>query len=519
MRERSREKIIRYGAAVVSGFLLILAFPRFDFWPAAWVALVPLLVACHNQGRGEAGRLGCVAGFVFSLGSLTWITNSITVYGGLPRVVSFLILVPLALYLALYWAAFTALFLTVRERAPVVQLLYGAALWVTLEFVRAHLLTGFPWNLLGYTLYRFPPLIQVASLTGVYGVSFLVVGGNLALAQGIMAGREWRRALPSVGVAAGLLLLAWGYGLVFPVREIPETQSRVALLQGNIDQSRKWNPTLQEDTVRLYRRLSESAAAAGASLIVWPETAAPFFLREGGPLTAAVAETARATHTSLLVGSPDRERDASSREVRYYNSAFLVSPEGRIVGKYDKIHLVPFGEYVPLKSLLFFVEKMAEGVGDMQAGHRFTVFSSPAGRFGVTICYEAIFPDQVRRYVAGGAQFLVNITNDAWFGHSSGPGQHLAHAVMRAVENRRYLVRAANTGISAIVAPTGEIRGATGLFVEAVLTGQVERRDELTLYTRVGDLFAWLCLLGVGGVLLRESVSRGLWDRGRTSLL
>jgi apolipoprotein N-acyltransferase len=278
----------------------------------------------------------------------------------------------------------------------------------------------------------------------------------------------------------------------------------VSIVQGNIEQSIKWDPGFQERTIAIHNRLTREAGR-GADLIVWPETAVPFFLREGGPLSQQVLDLAKEMQSYLLVGSPDRARDISSR---YYNSAFLISPEGKIVQKYDKIHLVPFGEYVPLKSLLFFVQKMATGIGDFSPGQAFTVFEAPAGRFGVLICFEAIFPDQVRRYVLAGADFLVNITNDAWFGDSSAPYQHLSMAALRAVENGVILVRAANTGISALVTPTGRIVKQSDLFVETVLSGTMARRSAETFYTRYGDVFAWGCGL-ISVVVLAPTRRRG----------
>jgi apolipoprotein N-acyltransferase len=226
-----------------------------------------------------------------------------------------------------------------------------------------------------------------------------------------------------------------------------------------------------------------------------------------------VLDIAAETGSHLLVGSPDVERASVGEGDRYYNSAFLVSPDRELLGKYDKIHMVPFGEYVPLKSILFFVHKLAYGIGDFEPGRTHTVFHLPRGRFGVTICYEVIFPDQVRRYVKQGADFLVNITNDAWFGRSAAPGQHLAMAALRAAENRRYLIRAANTGISAIIDPTGRIVKASEIFVPAVVSGRIQLRRGETFYTRYGDLFAWLCVAFVISVFVAE---RG-WSGARFS--
>jgi apolipoprotein N-acyltransferase len=267
---------------------------------------------------------------------------------------------------------------------------------------------------------------------------------------------------------------------------------------------------MQAATIEAYRRLSLDAAVRAPSLIVWPETAAPFFLRYDHALRARVLDIAAETGSHLLVGSPDRERvwGVAGRE-RYFNSAFLLSPGGGLLDKYDKMHMVPFGEYVPLKSILFFVEKLAYGIGDFEPGRTYTIFQLPVGRFGVTICYEVIFPDQVRRYVKEGAEFLVNITNDAWFGRSAAPAQHLAMAAMRAAENRRYLIRAANTGISAIVDPQGRIVQASGIFEPAVISGRISLVRDQTLYTRYGDVFAWVCVAFVAAVWITERIRSG----------
>jgi apolipoprotein N-acyltransferase len=496
----------RGGLAVLSGVLLALSFPRFDLGPLAFGALVPLLVGLDGAPLLQGTYLGIIAGLVFYLMSIPWLVHTMGAYGSLPLPLSILLLLALSLYLALYIGVFASGVTRLSARGGLGYLVGTAALWVGLEYLRTFLLTGFPWNLLGYSQYRNLSVIQIASITGVYGISFLLVLANAAMALACLHFR-WgsRRALlPVVGV--GLLLVAtvlFGKGQMVSA-ETHRREIRVSIVQGNIEQSIKWDPGFQERTIAIHNRLTREAGR-GADLIVWPETAVPFFLREGGPLSQQVLDLAKEMQSYLLVGSPDRARDISSR---YYNSAFLISPEGKIVQKYDKIHLVPFGEYVPLKSLLFFVQKMATGIGDFSPGQAFTVFEAPAGRFGVLICFEAIFPDQVRRYVLAGADFLVNITNDAWFGDSSAPYQHLSMAALRAVENGVILVRAANTGISALVTPTGRIVKQSDLFVETVLSGTMARRSAETFYTRYGDVFAWGCGL-ISVVVLAPTRRRG----------
>jgi len=484
-----RVMVSRGGLAALSGVLLALSFPRFDLAPLAFVALIPLLVGLDGVPALQGTYLGIIAGAVFSLMSIPWVVHTMTAYGGLPLPVGVLLLVVLSLYLGLYVGVFAFGVTRLSPEGGLGYLVGAATLWVGLEYLRTFLLTGFPWNLLGYTQYRSLSIIQIASITGVYGVSFLLVLVNAAVALACLHGRRSARQalMPVLGV--GVLLIGtvvFGMGRRVSA-EIPRREIRVSVVQGNIAQGIKWDPEFAGRTIAVYDRLTRRADR-GSDLIVWPETAVPFFLREGGPLTRRVLDLAMEVQAPLLVGSPDRVSDASPR---YYNSAFLISPAGEIVQKYDKMHLVPFGEYVPLSSLLFFVHKMAAGIGDFSAGEAFTVFETPKGRFGVLICFETIFPDQVRRYVLAGADFLVNITNDAWFGDSAAPYQHLSMAALRAVENGVYLVRAANTGISALVAPSGQILERSDLFVEAVLSATMAPRSGGTFYTRRGDLFAW----------------------------
>ncbi len=489
--------------AALSGGLLVLAFPRADLGPVAFVALVPLLVAIRGATWRAAARLGFAAGFAFFLGSLYWLAPTVVRYGGLPWAAAAGILLLLAGYLALYVAGFAAGVAILGQRGAAV-VLSAAARWVALELLRAHLFTGFPWNLLGHSQYQNLPLVQIAAVTGAYGVSFLVLAVNAAVADILAVRPAWRRAVPSAATAALLVAGALAYGWAAPAGRGPETM-RVALVQGNIPQGVKWEPGYQDATLGVYRDLTLGQAGRRPDLVVWPETAVPFLLREDSR-RPAVEGLAAEIGAPLLVGAPDREGPPSSR---YTNSAFLITPQDGIVRKYDKVHLVPFGEYVPLKRVLSFVNKLAQGtIGDFAPGTEFTVFSVPAGRFGVTISYEVYFPVQVRRYVRDGGQFLVNITNDAWYGRSAAPYQHIAMVVFRAVENRRYLVRAANTGISAVVAPDGRIVARSGLFERTVLTAAIAPRAGLTPYARYGDVFAWGAAAAVGVALLGVAASR-----------
>jgi apolipoprotein N-acyltransferase len=490
-------------AAALTGVLLVVAFPKADLWPIAFVALVPLLVVLRGAGWRAAAKLGFATGLVFFVGSLYWVASTVVNYGGLPWVVAAGVLLLLAGYLSIFIAGFGAVVAVVGQRGAAFVLSTAAA-WVAFEFLRSHLFTGFPWNLLGHSQYQNLQFIQVAAVTGVYGISFVVAGVNAAIANVFVNPRGGGAGARSLVTGALLVAGAIVYAVIDNPQIAPPT-IRVALLQGNISQEIKWNPAFEDDTMRVYGNLTMAQAGFRPDLAVWPETAVPFFLRLD-PRRSSIEQLANRIGAPLLVGAPDSEGDT---EARYTVSAFLVAPENGISQKYDKIHLVPFGEYVPLKKILFFVNKLTEGaIGDFTPGNEFTVFSIPPGKFSVSISYEIYFPAEVRRFVRKGAEFLVNITNDAWYGQSAAPYQHMAMAIFRAVENRRYLVRAANTGVSAVVAPDGRILSRSGLFERTVVTETIAANSELTLYARYGDVFGWGIALAVGALVLR-SVGRG----------
>jgi apolipoprotein N-acyltransferase len=335
-------------------------------------------------------------------------------------------------------------------------------------------------------------VIQVAELTGVWGLSLLVMAVNAAL--GGLLGLPWRRAAPGLAAAGGLLGLALVFGWSALARhdaraaEAPAVP--VAVIQPSIEQTAKWDPRQQAETLAIYERLTEDAARPPRpAVVVWPETAATIFLRGDPALLGRLAALAAALDTPLLIGSLDRQPGPGGR---FLNSAFLLTGQG-IRAKYDKIHLVPFGEYVPLSRLIGFVRSWAEFISDFGAGEARTIFPLSGAPFGTVICYEVIFPDLFRSFVAGGASFMVNITNDAWFGETSGPWQHLGVLPVRAVENRVAIARAANTGVSAFVEPTGRVTLRLPLLERGILRAPVPLRRGITVYTRLGDWFAYLC--------------------------
>ena len=376
------------------------------------------------------------------------------------------------------------------------------------------MITGFPWALLGYTQYRTLPLIQIADITGVYGVSLLILLVNFFLYQ------LWRWVRGKDGATypflatfttIPLLLITIWYGFVSLNREVAGKEVKIALAQGNIPQDIKWDPSFQEETVAIYERLSRKSAASGAALIVWPESSLPFFFQKELTYSARVSSLARELGAALIVSSPALDYE-NGREL-LLNSAFLIAADGTTVGRADKVHLVPFGEYVPLANLLPFVKKMVEGIGDFSPGRAPTPLNAPFGKIGVLVCFEGIFPEISRAYVNKGVGLLVNITNDAWFGDSSAPYQHLSMTVFRAVENRVPLVRSANTGITAIIDSRGHVRGMTGLFREALLSGEVRIGADKSFYTQHGDIFARGCLLGSAGLLVGVLLRKRRWKQ------
>lgn len=509
-------RVLPFLFSLLGGILLFLAFPRSDVESLAWIAFLPLLVCIHEMPAWKGLLYGLVTGMVFYLGSISWVTHAMVNYGGLSLPLSFLVLIALSLYLSGYFGLFSFLSCQFGLLADWRGILLLPSLWVSLEFLRTYLLSGFPWNLLGYSQYRSPVILQLASMTGIYGVSFLIVLVNATIAFALLQGPRFSliwRPLLCAGIA---LLFTLTYGTYRLHKPEEGERFKVAVIQGNIEQSLKWDPARQREAFEVHKRLTGEAARSSPDLIVWPETALPFYLRAEPNLRGKLQSLANQTGSFLLVGSPDFEQKGKEG-ILYFNSAFLLSPGKVLLEKYDKMHLVPFGEYVPLRSLLSFIGKLTVGIGDFSAGKEVKIFSLSRAKFGVTICFEAIFPDLARRFRFEGADFLVNITNDAWFGKSGAPYQHLSTAVARAVENGCYLVRAANTGISAVISPQGRIVWASSLFTEDRLTATILLSKDSTFYARYGNIFAECCLL----VTLVLILSRILpfWAKARRAKL
>ncbi|MCK9229306.1 MAG: apolipoprotein N-acyltransferase [Syntrophales bacterium] len=487
--------------ALFSGVLLVLAFPKFNQDYLIWAAFVPLFFALRNARPAEAFRLGLVAGLIFNAGLIYWIVYVASYYGNLPLAFSTAVLALFSLYLAFYTAVFSFL-ATVANRRGIPLIVAAPPLWTALEYLKSHLFTGFPWENLGYALHAHIYLIQIADITGVFGISFLVILVNAAMYEILKVGTLKRKVLVATavtGIVAAILFYGF-YRTDAVERECARADTiSLGLIQGNIEQAVKWDDAYRDRTINIYGEFSRQASRRGAEFILWPETAAPLFFQDVDDNHRAIVALARETGAFLLFGSPSYTTVNGKQSL--LNSAWLLSPEGTMLGRYDKTHLVPFGEYVPLRRIFFFVDKLVEGFADFIPGRGIDPLKLNGMAVGVLICYEGIFPEISRIYTLRGADYLVNLTNDGWYGRTSAPHQHMSMLTLRAVENRRSIARAANTGISALVDPLGRVTGKTDLFEPALLTGTLQALSLQTFYTRHGDVFA-LCSIVMSCVVL-----------------
>jgi apolipoprotein N-acyltransferase len=424
-------------------------------------------------------------------------------YGGLPMPVAVPINIALIAYLSLFPAVFAAASRRLIVRFGTLGLLASPMAWVATEVGRTRIFTGFPWVLLGYSQTSVLPVAQLASVVGVYGVSLVVAAVSAAIVAAFAG--SWldgaggsrspvvRFAPFAVAVLFVLGAAAWGSRRV---ASRPWTQAgeaiRVGLVQGNVDQAIKWDPASAAQIFQDYVGYTRRAIFEGAKLVLWPESSTPFMFEEEPAGAAQLRNLARQAGVTLLFGSDQIERGTPAR---YYNSAFVIRPDGTTGGVYRKMHLVPFGEYVPMQQLLFFAAPLTEQVGTFSAGTSPELLPVDGHLASVAICYEVIYPALVRSFVTGGSELLTTITNDAWFGRTSAPYQHFEQASMRAIETGRYLVRAANTGISGIVDPYGRVLAKTGIFEPAVLVGEARFLKTSTFYARHGDVAAYACVV------------------------
>jgi len=504
----SPNTLTRAALVIASGLALALAFPKSDVSLLAWVAFVPLFYAVEGEPLKNVFWWGWLQGSACYVGSLYWVVITLHEFAGVHFVLSLIPMLLLAGVLAIYsaialWAgAFSAR----RLRLPIVITMPIA--WAALELVRTYFPIGFPWNLLGETQYRNLELIQFAEFTGAYGISALIIFFNVVIFMVLMRRGSRRLQSLSLSVLTGVMIAAIVFGnwRMHELKTIKAQGSfRVAMVQGDIPQSVKWEPKFLPISFGVYKDQTLAAAREHVDLTLWPEAAATFFFQpddkypdgdaEDASYRQQLLELARTSGSAILFGAPALGFE-DHRAVGFYNRAYLVSAQGEVVAWYDKIQLVPFGEYVPARAILgYFVNRIVTGMGDMLPGKRQTLLEVKGAKLGVLICYESIFPDLARRSVKEGADVMVNITNDAWYGASSAPYQLLAMAAMRAVETKVPMIRVANTGISAIILNDGRIAATTPLFKRGTEIEDVSWCPMRTLYTIVGDLFAEICLL------------------------
>jgi apolipoprotein N-acyltransferase len=513
--------------AVVSGLLQVLVFPRPNLCWLCWIALAPLMYALLRAREADATELltdetysflvparawqgfllGWASGTVFYFGTCYWVYSVMHSYGGLSPAVSFLLLILFSLYIGLHHGIFGALMAVAgRSRAGFSRraLVLAPFLWVAVELLRAYVVS-FPWTLLGTAQVDNLPLARLASVTGVYGVSFEIALVNTAFTAAMLVHRKRRRPLLIAALTGAVALQSTVLVRVEP----SEVEAHATLVQQNVPIVREWSyeqyKKLLDELGAMSRAPEPGRDASIAPLIVWPESPAPFET-DDQLFTESTAELARGQKAWLLAGATAVQPGSKAGESgQVYNSALLLSPEGAVAQRYDKVHLVPWGEYVPFAWAFGFAKSLTHEVGTYVSGGERSPLDVGGHRYGVFICYESVFPHEVRQFAERGAEVFVNISNDGWFGDSGAAWQGLNMARMRAVENHRWLLRCTNTGITASIDPLGRVVAAAPRNRRTVLDAPYGLMGDTTFYTRYGDWFPILCaIISITGLLWRD---------------
>lgn len=490
---------------LISSVLLVSSFPKIDCGPLIWFALVPWMFAIDGKRKRAAFGWSFLTGFIFYLGAIYWFMY-VTWVGA----------VLLMAYLALYFGAFGWVYRYSCGLSLGRKIIVCSSFWVVFEYTREHFLSGFGWVALCHSQYQNLALIQVVDITGIYGISFLIVAVNVLVKENVSfilgSSRQERKTLFTMNmIVLGVLLAAYGYGF-WRIASAPALPSlKVAVVQGNIAQEDKWVIGNRTATIKKYLRLTQEAMKDSPDLVIWPETAFPGFIEEMPHLMDEIRAFARDSGVPIVLGVVTEEGD------RFYNSAQLISAQGQFTDRYDKVHLVPFGEFLPLRKQLTFLADLVP-IDDFSSGREAKVLRLPVGgkeaRFSVAVCFEDTLAYIARRFVRGGAEFLVNITNDAWFLDSKEPFMHLQAAVFRTIETRRSLVRSANTGVSCHIDPYGRILGyvrnsqGKKTYVDGSATFNVALNTTETVYTKFGDVFTYLCFVCILWTVLKRRIRR-----------
>ena len=519
--------------ACISGVLQVLIFPSPNLYPLCWVAFAPLLVAIFRAREpetlqlpktlgaelvaaspGQGFLLGYFSGIIWYAGTCYWVYYVMHVYGGIDAALSVGILILFCLYLALYHGLFGLLMAVAAGRKMSTgprALLLAPLFWVAVELARSRI-TGFPWDLLGTVQVGNIALARIATVTGVYGLSLEIMLVNAAFAAAFLVRRERRQTMLVAAIAAVVVLQATRWMVPPP---LPADHVAV-LVQENVPilDSSQWTPQYFDSTVselgEISLRARQEQPASRPGLIVWPESPAPFYMNDAN-FRNAVSDIARRGKAYVITGSIGTQNAAITGHAnQIYNSAALIAPTGAWVTRYDKIHLVPFGEYVPFKQFLFFAEKLTREVGEFGRGTSRQPFDVGQYRIGTFICYESVFPDEVRQFARNGAEVFVNISNDEWYGETGAFGQHLLQARMRAVENDRWILRSTNTGVTASIDPYGRVVAKARRNARTTLQAPFGLVRDTTFYTRHGDWFAYACaIISIVALIVRYRIRVG----------
>ncbi len=509
--------------AAGSGAALALSFPKYNLWPLAWVALAMLILASYRARPAVSPVYGFLHALVFYPVGLPWIAAVMEQYGNIDPWTSAGILGLMAIAGGIVCLFFSLGVALASKKSRALPFILAPFLWVALEFARTHLpYIGFPWNLTGYAASGNLALVQLTPITGIWGLSFLIAAYGSLLAYTIIIGRQrvWKAFLV-ITAALGLIALVGGY---FVPQQMPTHYAHLVQTDLAVSEVQPANwLQLHAGEMDVLENISVGSIQAAEipknietpqahdRLIIWPEEPAPFSMQE--PAFAERAQRiARESNSDFLVGVIESNINAQRRQIYWTNSAVLVDPAGQQTFRYDKRHLVPFAEFVPLRNLLTFAKPLVSGIGDFTPGTKYSVGQLPGGKFGVFICYEAIFPNEVRHFTKDGAQVLINISDDGWFGRSSAPLQHLMMARVRAVENRRWLLRDTNNGFTVAVDPYGRIVARLPADERGELDAPYAFRSDITPYVRFGDWLPWLCVL-VSIALLVFSATREIETR------
>lgn len=480
---------MNYLLAALTAVLLILAFPGFDLVWLAPVAIAPLLITVVRETRAPRRfLLGWICGVIYWFGVCYWIQYTLAVYGGIGQVAGWAVFLLFCVVKALHMGVFAAVAGIAMRAAWAIPAV--AALWVGIEATHGFL--GFAWLALGNAGISMGIPMRLAPYTGVYGLSFVFAVMSAALALALLRRPRWQ--------------LAWllPLPLLILLPRLPDFQrghETAVLVQPNISDTEQWTPqSVNRMELRLVYLSMQAAFSERPSpeLLVWPEVPAPLYADDPDFLRIAL-DLAQATRTYFLAGVVAHQAGGEP-----LNSALLLSPMGEVVGRYDKVNLVPFGEFVPWP--FGFANKISTEIGDYKPGNRVAALPMGDHRVGTFICYESVFPNFVRRFVANGAELLVNISNDSWFGKSAARVQHLEIVRMRAAENRRWILRSTNDGITATIDPAGRLLGTLPNYAEAASRTGYSYIKETTFYTRHGDWFAILC--GIGGIAMLAAAVR-----------